>query len=173
MSRLIAPALLGVLLSACASLPSEVSVAEYDLQPAYSELAAHADVYNGQHVALGGMIIAVTNQKDSSTVEVLQLPIYDSGRPNPDTDKAGGRFLIRFERFLDPEIYSRGKMITVRGNISGQTTSSIGEHPYTYLSLQGDGLHLWPEQPDEVQVQYYMGIHAYPYYLRPVQPPRH
>jgi len=170
MKRILISAALAVVLGACASLPDEIAVSEYELQPAFSELNAHPDVYNGQQVALGGMIVSVTNDKASSTVEVLQLPLYGSGRPNPDTDKAGGRFLVTFEQFLDPEIYSRGKMLSVRGSISGSKNSTIGDHPYTYLTMKGDGLYLWSEQPDEVQVQYYMGIHTSPYYLRP---PRH
>lgn len=172
---LIPALLLSALLGGCASLPDEVAVDDPGQLPAFADLQANPDQYKGQPVVLGGMVVSVTNSSDSSTLEVLQLPLYSSGRPKTGSDQTGGRFRAVFSGFLDPEVYANGRMVTVRGQVSGSEEDKIGDHPYTYLILQGDGHYLWREQPDEVQVRYYMGIQSYypyPVYVRPAAPAR-
>ena len=171
------PLLFTALAAGCASFPDEIAVEDADSLPTFGDVQNNPDEFKGRQMVLGGMIVSVRNDKDHSTLEVLQLPLYSSGRPQP-TDKAGGRFRVVFDEFLDPEVYSNGKMVSVRGVLTGTESGKIGEHPYTFLMLKGDGHYLWRDQPDEVQVRYYMGINTYypyyPVYVRPVRPaPRH
>lgn len=161
------------LLGGCASFPNAIEVPEPDQLPAFTQVQASTDTFKGQTVVFGGSVVSVTNQADRSVVELLQLPLYDSGRPRPDTDKSAGRFRVTFSQFLDPQVYGNGRMLTVRGTVSGSEEGSIGEYPYRFVTLEGNGLYLWPEQTDDAQVHYYMGINAwypYPAYVRPRQP---
>lgn len=161
-------------LTGCSSFPTAIAVPEPEQLPAFVSIQGDTGHYQGQTVVLGGAIVSVTNEANRSVVEVLQLPLYGSGRPHGDTDKSAGRFRVSFDQFLDPQVYSNGRMLTVRGTVSGSEEGSIGEYPYRFITLRGNGLYLWPDQADEVQVRYYMGINTYypyPVYVRP-RPPK-
>lgn len=172
MMRLLLVSATLLLLSACASLPDSIHVEQPDQLPPYAEVKADPARYQGQTLIAGGLIVSVRNEADHSVLEVLQLPLNRSGRPAADSHRSQGRFRVTFTELLDPEIYSNGKAITVRAQVSGYEDDRIGQHPYRYLTLLGNGYYLWPEQPDEVQVRYYMGLHTYTPYPVYVQPPR-
>ncbi|WP_430462802.1 Slp family lipoprotein [Thalassolituus sp. LLYu03] len=161
------------LLSGCASYPKAIEVPAPEQLPAFTTVQRDTDQLTGQTVVLGGAIVSVTNKASHSVVEVLQLPLFASGRPRSDKDASAGRFRVAFNQFLDPEIYASGRLLSVRGKVAGAEEGTIGEHPYRFITVDGDGLYLWPKQSDDVQVHYYMGINSYypyPVYVRPRQP---
>jgi outer membrane lipoprotein len=165
------PVLLSVLsltLGACASYPKSVAVDTPDNLPTLSQLQQNPEAYVGSQVVLGGRIVAVTNFADGSTVELLQLPLYTSGRPKNDVRSTSGRIRVHFEQLLDPEVYAKGQLLTVRGIILGKEDSTIGEHPYSFVSIDGNGIYLWPER-DDPEVIYIMGVQngLFPYYREP------
>ena len=80
-----------LLLTGCASLPDDVAVEQPDNLPAYSDVKTDPGQYQGREAVFGGNIVRVINQADVTTVEVLQLPLYSSGRPQPDTSRSLGR----------------------------------------------------------------------------------
>ncbi|MAD45878.1 MAG: hypothetical protein CMI02_06965 [Oceanospirillaceae bacterium] len=161
-----------LLLTGCASLPDDVAVEQPDNLPAYSDVKTDPGQYQGREAVFGGNIVRVINQADVTTVEVLQLPLYSSGRPQPDTSRSLGRFRVTFDTFLDPEIFTKGRQLTVRGVISGVTRATIGEHPYDFPQIEGNGLYLWDELNDTVEIRYIRGIHGYyPYYSDPFATP--
>jgi outer membrane lipoprotein len=169
------PVLLSVLtlaLAACASYPKSVAVDTPDNLPTLSQLQHNPEAYLGSQVVLGGRIVAITNYADGSSVELLQLPLYSSGRPKEDVRATSGRIRVHFDQLLDPEVYAKGQLLTVRGIILGKEDSTIGEHPYSFISINGNGLYLWPER-DDPEVIYVMGSHnsLFPYYREPFYAP--
>lgn len=128
----------------------------------FAELQANVDEYRGRIVILGGEIIQTRNHQDHSTLVVLQRPLGWDKQPERD-EEGTGRFLVRVDRFLDPAVFSSGRLVTVAGEVAGTETESIGEARYRYVVLQGRELHLWRESTGPEYPYYY----GYPYYYDP------
>ena len=153
-----------LLLTGRATYPKAIQLENPEAQPGFAEVKKDPAAFDGQTVVFGGHIVAVRNTEQGSTIEVLQMPLFDSGRPKGVKKASQGRFLVDFkDELLDPEIYAQGESISVRGVIRGEQPGKIGEAPYTYLILEGTGLYLWPEKkkPD---VHYVIGMDYYPFY---------
>jgi outer membrane lipoprotein len=113
----------------------------------FSQLRAAPDRYRGQTVVLGGHIIAVRNEARQTVLVVLQSPLGFRQEPQPP-DKSEGRFLLKTDGFLDPEVYAKGRALTVAGRVEGQTRENIDDVPYDYLVLEAREIHLWEREED-------------------------
>lgn len=113
-----------------------------------AQLRADADRYRGQTVVLGGHIIEVRNEARQTVLVVLQTPL-GSGQEPRSPDRSEGRFLLHAQGFLDPEVYAKGRKITVAGRVLGRTREAIGEEPYDYPTLDVREIYLW-ERPEDV-----------------------
>jgi outer membrane lipoprotein len=113
----------------------------------FIQLSANTDAYRGQTVILGGHIIEVRNEARQTIMVVLQTPL-GSGQEPLSPDRSEGRFLLQSEGFLDPEIYAKGRTITVAGRVLGQTRESIDHEPYDYLTLEAREIYLWERMED-------------------------
>lgn len=109
----------------------------------FETLQADPEAYVGEFVILGGEIIRTDNFRDHSEITVLQYPLDREKRPQPEKE-SGGRFLIRSDSFLDPEIYEPGKLVTAAGKITGSEKRAIGDYPYKHPIVKGD---LWVWEP--------------------------
>lgn len=87
---------------------------------------------DGTLVRWGGSIASVTNRPDGSTlVEIVSRPLYRGGRPIHD-DRSYGRFLALLDEFLDPEIVTAGRDMTVLGSLTGKMLGKVGESDYVF-----------------------------------------
>ncbi|MEW6117110.1 MAG: Slp family lipoprotein [Nitrospirota bacterium] len=120
-------------------------------------LFSNPDAYKGQTVILGGTIIGASNAKEGTYIEVIQKPLDSRGRPQ-DTDASFGRFLIFHEGYLDTTIYSRGRAVTVAGEIMGTRVRSIDDLPYSYPLIRSRELHLAETGRRSVPVSIGIGI---------------
>lgn len=117
--------------------------AQVDKSISFSELSRNPEGYKGKWVMLAGVIVAATAEKDGSTyIEVVQKRADREGRPYR-TDESGGRFIAVSKQFLDPAIYGRGRVISVVGEVIGESVRPLGEIPYRYPLLSVQALHLW------------------------------
>ena len=135
--------LLALTLAGCASdIPKPVREAPaVNITPA--QALAEPDSLKGQAVRWGGSIARVENRKDETWIEIVERPLARDGEP--DRYKVGGtRFLARVSGFLDPEVYSTKRLLTVTGTLDGVTTRSIGEYPYRFPVVQVTDWYLWP-----------------------------
>ncbi len=99
--------------------------------------------YKGKWVMLAGIIVASRTEKDGSTyLEVLQKPADDWGRPYR-TDESGGRFIAVSRQFLDPAVYRGGRVITVVGEVIGDSVRPLGGMAYRYPLITVEALRLW------------------------------
>lgn len=128
--------------SGCAPVfPREITD-RVDRHIAFKELLAEPGKFKGSWVMLGGVIVSSRNAKEGTYIEILQRPLESDGRP-VDTDATEGRFLVRTEEYLDSAVFHRGRLITVVGEVDGETTMPLDETTYRYPVLASKSMHLW------------------------------
>ncbi|MCX7770700.1 MAG: Slp family lipoprotein [Proteobacteria bacterium] len=130
-----------ITLLSCAHVISDESLRTIDRNVKVENIFTEAENYKGRNVLLGGMIINVTNEERATYIEVLEKPLDFRGYPE-DTDISRGRFLVYYEGFLDSAVYSRGKYITVVGEIIGTTVGKIEKAEYKYPVIKSRELKL-------------------------------
>ncbi|MCK9538337.1 Slp family lipoprotein [Dokdonella sp.] len=131
-------ALAGLALAACASVPT----------PLRGDFSAGMprDVVGGAtplNVRWGGEIIKVEPKADSTCFEILARTLDSSARPILK-DPAGGRFIACREGFYDPEVFTRGRLVTVVGTVTGTDHGKVGEFDYSYPHVAAEAIYLWP-----------------------------
>jgi len=135
----------------------------------------------GQDVRWGGEIISIENQPAQTWVEVVSRELRSNGRPIANS-QSSGRFIASFQGFIDPAVYTPGRLLTIAGTIQGETTRTIGEYSYLFPVVAITASHLW-EPPSETAPPpypppwwyydpWYYDPWYWPYYPRPY-PPHH
>jgi outer membrane lipoprotein len=119
---------------------------------------AQASDLTGQRVRWGGTIVSTTPEKDHTCLEIVSKPLDSRARPRP-VDETYGRFDACGKGFYDPQIYSRGRDVTVVGTVEGSRTGKVGEYEYPFPRVDAETILLWPELP---QYDYGSGYY-YPY----------
>jgi outer membrane lipoprotein len=132
----------------------------------FKTLVQETDKYLGNTVILGGYILETQNLPDKSSIKVLQVPLGLGENPK-SRDVSEGRFIISHKGFLDPEIYSKDRKITVAGTIVGTAVEKVGKFPQTYLKIESREIHLWPKEEDYLGPYYDPWYYPYPYYRYP------
>jgi outer membrane lipoprotein len=134
----------------------------------FNELLGDPNAYEGRNVILGGYILEVKNEPDGSLLTILQAPLDFQNRPH-SRDKSKGRFLVRTDKFMDPEIYKKDRKLTVGGKIAGVSAQPLGDHMYQYPVIVIEELNLWADEQrqDWLYDPYwdYWDYPWYPYYL--------
>lgn len=128
-------------LSACSSLPEELNASTEQVVTDYKAFAeSQGEVTND--VRLGGIIAKVDNFKDKTRLEIVNLPINTSGKPDIDQEPTG-RFAVYFDGYLEPVAFSQGRLVTIVGKGAGEEEGKIGEHEYVFPLVKGQGYRLW------------------------------
>jgi outer membrane lipoprotein len=112
------------------------------------------DKHIGDTVILGGYILQTDNTAEQSTLLVLQAPLGYGQEPKAK-DYTQGRFIVVHEGFLEPEIYSKDRKITVAGVIIGQEKIKIDAFPQPHLKIRSREIFLWPERQTPYHDNYY------------------
>ncbi len=126
------------------------------------EVQKNPDSFLGKTVIWGGVIVEALNRPDETLV-IVRLTNLDLELRPMYTDRSPGRFIIRYNGFLDPAIYKEGREITAAGEITGQEVLPLGTRHYTYPCVTAKEIHLW-----EKLVPY--PPYYYPYYNDPFYP---
>ena len=112
----------------------------------FSELIANVDKYKGQTVILGGYIISVENLRDHTRIVAVQTTLGAGQKPN-SKDLTQGRLILSYHGFLDPEVYTKDRQITVGGRVLASSAND-SQPLYPYLEIAAEEIHLWPvEKP--------------------------
>lgn len=130
-----------LLISACSTLPSELEANSEQVITDYQSWTSTDTAHNSQ-VRLGGVIAKVTNLKDKTRIEVVNVPIDSAGRPSVKAEPAG-RFVGYVNQFLDPITYASGRLITLLGTTAEPETGLVGESEHTFPVMTVEGYHLW------------------------------
>lgn len=146
----------------CAVMPAPVNRAALPPMP-FPRLVEQAGAYHGRMVILGGYVLAVEQRADHTRLEALQAPLGFGQEPR-SRDLSQGRLIVHHAGFLDPEVYEKGRKITVAGLLLGSSAWEAGGHAYPYVRIRSDSLYLWPPERSVPPPGYY---HPWGY------PPRH
>jgi outer membrane lipoprotein len=132
---------LAFLLSGCAHVISKDLREAADPGVTFTEILKNPSAYKGKNILWGGEIIETTNKQDGTTlIEVFQRSLNWREEPAGSSE---GRFLVRVESYLDSYVYSKGRKITVAGEILGEDVRPLGEMDYRYPLVLSKQLHLW------------------------------
>ncbi|MFK7890260.1 MAG: Slp family lipoprotein [Granulosicoccus sp.] len=134
-------------LASCASGPIKPEVELADLS--VKELRAgiverQVTELPSSNVLWGGLILNTQNLEDGSQIEVMAYPLDRRQRPMLAREPHG-RFLVRYDSFLEPLDYAEGRAISLSGEIAGITDGTVGEATYQYPTVVATDLHLWRE----------------------------
>jgi len=149
--------LLALLLTACASGPRyPTEGVELSLTP--QQAITEESLMRGKTILWGGMIINSSNLASQSRLEILAYPL--DGSQYPQTDSAPlGRFLVIKNGYLETVDYAPGRLVTVRGPLSGSQSGKVGETNYTYPLVRAQNLYLWPRAGrSEPRVHFGVGV---------------
>ena len=161
------------LVTGCASPSSSISQVAVDavtLTDARQDPQSH----EGALVRWGGVITEVENKPDSTLVLMVERELRDNEKPISD-GASEGRFIARFQGFIDPLVYKTGRPLTVVGRLNGSRIRPIGEYDYRFALVEVRDSHLWSE-PSKTPVYYppppvwYYDLHYYHRY--PYRHPR-
>ncbi len=152
--RRIPIALLSVaLLGGCASRLPPTITAPPPGDISISAVRSGAGNYSGRRVRWGGEIIQVVNRRQFTDISILAKPLSEEGKPRSGAS-AEGRFIARFQGFLEPEEYQTGRLITIVGRFTAIEHHKVGEYRYAYPVVEVTDQHKWP-QPRPVTVPAY------------------
>lgn len=137
----------------CSHVLSPAALQNVDPTLDFVEVKVNPQAYLGRTLILGGLIIQTEPSRSGTTLEILRYRLDRWGEPLT-VDEVGGRFLARTERFLDPELYTSGRFVTLSGIVSGTETRSLQDYDYVYPVFRIGEVYLWTRS------HYY---HYYPY----------
>jgi len=141
-----------VLLYGCATVPEDLTPIP-EAQPDVAQVRADPEAAVGTRVVWGGVVATIANRADATHLEIVARPLGRDQRPRPG-EPSPGRFRAVYPDFLDPEVYTRGREVTVRGVVVGVVEGMIDEYTYTFPEVEAEVVHLWPPPPREPQVIY-------------------
>ena len=153
MLRIMFFGLVAIMLPISCAVISEPVRSEAEPPVPFKILVAQADQFRGRTVILGGYILETMNLESETIIKVLQVPLAIGEEPGL-RDSSEGRFLVYHQEFLDPEIYSKDRTITVAGEVIGSDSEEIGDNRIQYLKIKSREIYLWPEYE----------THGYPYH---------
>ena len=172
--RWLCPMLIALVPIGCGHVISDAVRRQVDPAVSLHALRANPEAFKGRMVLLGGQIVQTSNTPEGSTLEVLHKPLDSVDRPG-FTDYSEGRFMARCTHYLDPAVYTRGRDVTIAGQVLGSSAGQIGDMQYTYPLVGCVELYLWPKV-EAVAPRYrvhpwWYGGPGYWGYWRPYPPP--
>jgi len=131
-------------LTACVTMPQP-------LQGTYTNvttLTAQQGGAGGSSVRWGGEIISTEPGPQETCFYVLSRPLDDQARPTMLGNAANdqGRFVACRQGFYDPEVFARGREITITGTLHGTVSRKVGEYDYAYPRVEANVVYLWPKR---------------------------
>lgn len=142
------------LLAGCATIPQPLAGNYAAVSPA----AAQQGGAGGTHVRWGGEIIKTEPGPQQTCFYLMSRPLDAQARPT--TGSAGeseGRFVACRNGFYDPEVFTRGRELTVTGTLHGTVSQKVGDYDYAYPRVEADVVYLWPKR--QVAARYPPGFY--------------
>jgi len=143
------------LLAACATVPQPLVGNYTDV----STLSAQQGGAGGTRVRWGGEIVRTEPGPQETCFYLLARPLDSQARPQAGNgdDQQQGRFVACHAGFYDPEVFTRGRELTVTGTLHGIVSRKVGDYDYAYPRVEADVVYLWPRRP--VVVNYPPGFY--------------
>lgn len=148
--KTVLPAVIALALGACATIPQPLT----GTYPPVPLDAARSGGAQGARVRWGGQIIETEPRAQQTCFYVLSEPLDSQARPQIN-EQSQGRFVACRQGFYDPEVFAKGRELTVTGTVQGSVARKIGDYDYTYPKVAADVVYLWPQRPKYVAQPYY------------------
>jgi outer membrane lipoprotein len=155
--RIVQLAAVALLLPACTTIPEQLQGAYSEISPARVEPSVY-----GSSVLWGGVIIDAKNKENNTCFEILSREMDKYRRPLVE-DRTSGRFIACKPGFYDPEVFAKGREVTITGTIRNIEARQIDEFSYRYPVLDIDELVLWEVRQDVLVYNNYDPF-FYPHY---------
>ena len=155
---------LGLLLASCVSVPEQFRGEYPPLTPGG---VTTRDL--GSPIRWGGVILAAQPDEAQTCFEVLSRPLATSMRPE-NSDQTLGRFIACRAGFLDPEVFARGREVTLTGTLTALDERKVGDYDYRYPVVSAGFITMWPERIEVIVPDYdpfYRPWYWGPYYHYP------
>ncbi len=131
-----------VLIVGCASPISKQLRQEADKNLTFTMVKENPQKYKGEIVIWGGTIIKTVNLPKMTEITVLESPLGSNEKPQGKV-RSRGRFIARSHKYLDREVYKKGRKITVAGEVTGKKVKPVGKMKYAYPVINIKQLYLW------------------------------
>jgi outer membrane lipoprotein len=132
--------------TACAQVISSEVRAKARKDLLFPTVLANPEAYHGETVIWGGKVIETLNEPGVTFIRILQIPLDFTAMPE-DEEMSQGRFLAEVKRYVDPEVYRKGRLVTLAGVIIGKRVEPLGEMEYVYPLVKVEEIHLWKQYP--------------------------
>ena len=142
-------------LQGCGTILSASIIESRDSTILFSELLRAPENYIGKVLILGGTIISFQSGPKGGLLNILQRPLSDALKPQMG-DQTQGRFLVQSEKALDIDEFSKGRRITLAGEVIGKKIQTIDQMQYGYPLLNLKEYYLWSNRLMTPNIQ--MGI---------------
>ncbi|OGW48654.1 MAG: hypothetical protein A2078_13105 [Nitrospirae bacterium GWC2_57_9] len=167
MKKAILLALCSVVLFSCAPVLNRSYLTEGAREVSFSALRQNPDAYKGRVFVFGGVLIETRMTAEGSQVEAIHVPVDRYGYFH-DRGQSEGRFyavLPQNEGMLDPEVYTKGRRVSIAAEFLELRKGRIDEMEYLYPVFRVRQVHLWPRERTYYPAYYYdPWFHPYPYY---------
>jgi outer membrane lipoprotein len=132
--------------TACAHVMSSEVRAKVRKDLTFSAVLANPDGYRGETVIWGGQVIETLNEPGSTFIKILQIPLDFTEMPEGE-EGSQGRFMAEVKGYADPEIYRKGRRVTLAGEVIGKRVEPLSEIEYAYPLVKVREIHLWKQYP--------------------------
>jgi len=146
--------LLSLSMVSCVPVISKHVVDQVKPNVTFKEVLHDPERFKDQIILVSGVIVESKNTQQGTLLTVSQRPMGFRGKPK-DVDESDGRFLALDSRYLEVEIFTQGRSVTIAGEVVGKKVQPLGEIEYTYPFVHIKEIYLWP-----VEKKY----NTYPYY---------
>jgi len=147
--------LTGLLFSACTSIPVQL---EGEYSSLTAEQASEKDLQTP--VRWGGVVLETRPEADHTCFEILSRQLQKSMLPLY-SDQDDGRFIACKPGFYDPEVFKKGREVTLTGKIIYMDVRKVGEYDYHFPVVDIEFMSLWPDRSNLPHYYYYRQFRPY------------
>jgi outer membrane lipoprotein len=104
----------------------------------FMEIKQNPSAYKGEIVIWGGTLLDTVRRGDTTAVVVLEVPLTMNDRPS--NQRSRGRFIAMTSEDLDRQFYSKGKQVTIAGEVIG-SRGQAGRGLVPIISIKE--IHAW------------------------------
>jgi outer membrane lipoprotein len=159
---------LSLMFFSCAPVLNREYMREGSRDVSFQLLGENPNEFEGRLFILGGVIVHTKFTAAGSQIEAIHVPVDGSGYFE-EKGRSEGRFLAvlpKDETMLDPEVYRRGRRVTLAGEFVELRKGRIDELEYMYPVFRIQQIYLWPQERSYYPEPYYYDpwFYPYPYY---------
>lgn len=128
-------------LSACSSLPDNLATANKNVITDFTQWKG-TDLNVANEVRLGGVVASVTNLADKTRIEMVNMPISSSGRPDLLSEPTG-RYVAYIDGYVESMSLANGRLVTFLGVSDGIEQGKVGDFDTDFPVINVTSYYLW------------------------------